>query len=113
MRFAWFPSKRAAYRRLLAEVVDHEVVREAEEIVGAAWMAGLMEAAEAAESAGRSPGRVRPGNVGVGEFVNREREMWATAAKARAMAAIADRERLAEAARAAGIRDGSIADLLR
>ncbi|GAA1987110.1 hypothetical protein [Catenulispora subtropica] len=106
MRFPWFRTKRAAYRRLLAEVVEHEVVREAEEIVGAAWMAGLFEAA------GQAAGRVRPGGQGLNEFVTREREVWATAAKARALGAIADRERLAEAARAAGMREVSVVELL-
>ena len=106
MRILWLRTKRAAYRRLLAEVVEHEVIREAEEIVGAAWMAGLMEAA------GRTAGRVRPGDQPIGEFVSREREVWATAAKVRALDAIADRERLAAAAQAAGLRAVSVTDLL-
>ncbi|NUP48402.1 MAG: hypothetical protein HOW97_14005 [Catenulispora sp.] len=106
MRFPRFRSKRATYLRLLTEVVEHEVVREAEEIVGAAWMAGLLEAA------GRTAGRLRPGDQPISEFVTREREVWATAAKVRALDAIADRERLSEAALAAGIRDASVADLL-
>lgn len=106
MRFPLFRTKRATYLRLLAEVVEHEVVREAEEIVGAAWMAGLLEAA------GRTAGLVRPGGQPISEFVSREREVWATAAKVRALDAIADRERLSEAAMAAGIRDASVADLL-
>lgn len=76
----------------------HEAVREAEEIVGAAWLAGLMEAA------GRTAGLVRPADQEVSEFVAREREVWAAAAKMRALDAIADRERLAAAAEAAGIQ---------
>ncbi|MBW8805860.1 MAG: hypothetical protein JF587_18715 [Catenulisporales bacterium] len=102
MRFPKFGSKRAAYRRLLAEVADNEVVREAEEVVGAAWMTGLLEAA------GQTVGLVPPSSGGVTEFVCREREAWASAAKIRALGAIADRERLAEAARAAGIRGASM-----
>jgi hypothetical protein len=108
MRFLRFSSKRAAYRRLLNEVVAHEAVREAEEIVGAAWMAGLMEAAGRTGSGGRA----RPDDQGVREFVAREREVWAAAAKARAMDAIADRERLAAAAEAAGVRADAVSKVL-
>jgi hypothetical protein len=104
MRFPRFGGKRAAYRRLLAEVADNEVVREAEEVVGAAWMTRLLEAA------GQTVGLVRRGGEEVTEFVSREREAWASAAKIRALGAIADRERLAEAARAAGIRGASVSD---
>lgn len=106
MRFLWFRSNRAAYRRLLAEVVEREVVREAEEIVGAAWMTGLVAAADGVA------GGLPPGNRAVREFVHHEREVWATAARARALAAIADRERLADAAQAAGLRQVSVCDLL-
>jgi hypothetical protein len=105
MRFPWFGRKRA-YRRLLAQVVANEVVREAEEIVGAVWMAGLLEAA------GPTDGAARPRGEGVGEFVFREREAWASAAKARALGAIADRERLAEAARSAGVRAAGVRAVL-
>lgn len=106
MRIPRFGGKRAAYRRLLAEVVDNEVVREAEEVVGAAWMAGLLEAAD------QTVGLVRRRGEEVTEFVSREREAWASAARSRALGAIADRERLAQAARAAGIRGAAVSDFV-
>ena len=98
MKFC-FRTKRAAYRRVLSEVVGHEAVREAEEIVGAAWMAGLMEAAGRVVGGLAHPGEEQA----VSEFMARERAAWAAAAKVRALDAIADRERLAAAAEAAGI----------
>lgn len=45
--------KRAAYARLVAQVSEHEVIHAAEEIVGAAWMAGLLEAEGQAATARR------------------------------------------------------------
>jgi hypothetical protein len=46
-------SKRAAYSRLVAQVSEHDAVHVAEEIVGAAWMAGLLQAEEEAATARR------------------------------------------------------------
>ncbi|MEY9928531.1 hypothetical protein ABH926_003170 [Catenulispora sp. GP43] len=45
--------KQAAYSRLVAQISEHDVIRAAEEVVGAAWMAGLQEAEEQAATARR------------------------------------------------------------
>jgi hypothetical protein len=44
---------RAAYSRLVAEVAEHDVIHAAEDIVGTAWMAGLVEAEGQAAAAQR------------------------------------------------------------
>ncbi|NUP47293.1 MAG: hypothetical protein HOW97_08260 [Catenulispora sp.] len=135
--------KQAAYTRLAAQVTEHDVIRAAEEIVGAAWMAGLLEAEEQAAAARRvcthmrdtayqvyrsakagrdterlsqsyqelaasqqALGRIRDRHDGLRQFAERERAAWAEAEKLRALEVLADRDRLAEAARAAGMRKG-------
>ncbi|GAA2015647.1 hypothetical protein GCM10009839_08710 [Catenulispora yoronensis] len=45
--------RRAAYSRLVAQISEHEVVAAAEEIVGGAWMEGLRDAENQAETAKR------------------------------------------------------------
>ena len=45
--------KQAAYSRLVARVSEHDVIRAAEETVGAAWMAGLRQAEGQAATARR------------------------------------------------------------
>lgn len=45
--------RRAAYARLVAKVSEHDVIWAAEEIVGAAWMAGLADAENQAATAQR------------------------------------------------------------
>ena len=45
--------RQAAYSRLVAQVSEHDVIRAAEEVVGAAWMAGLAEAEGQADRARR------------------------------------------------------------
>lgn len=83
--------KRAAYSRLAAQVAEHDVIRAAEEVVGAAWMAGVLEAGRLSD---------------LRQFAERERAAWVEAERARALEVLADRDRLAEAARAAGKKEG-------
>lgn len=135
--------KQAAYSRLVAQVSEHDVIRAAEEVVGAAWMAGLLEAegqaatarrvcthmrdtayevyrsAEAEQDAGRlsesyqelaasqqALGRVRDRHDNLRQFAERERTAWAEAEQMRALEVLADRDRLAVAARTAGTQKG-------
>ncbi|NUR58123.1 MAG: hypothetical protein HOV87_05415 [Catenulispora sp.] len=137
-----FNRRQAAYARLVAQVREHDVVHAAEEIVGAAWMAGLLEAEGQAAAARRvcthmrdtayevyrsaqagrdsarlsesyqelaasqqALGRVRDRHDGLRQFAERERAAWAEAERTRALEMLADRDRLAEAARAAGIKE--------
>lgn len=136
----WGRRRRAAYRRTAGQVAAREAVRRAEEIVGAAWMAGLLEAEEQAATAHRicthmrdtayevyrsaqdtrdtdrlaasyrelaasqqALGRIRDRHEGLQAFAARERAAWAEAERTRALELLADRDRLAEAARAAGM----------
>jgi hypothetical protein len=133
--------KRAAYSRLVAQVSEHEVIQAAEEIVGGAWMAGLLEAEGQAATARRvcthmrdtayeiyrsakagrdaerlsesyrelaasqqDLGRVRDRHDGLCQFAEHERAAWVEAERMRALEVLADRDRLAEAARAAGLK---------
>ena len=140
----WVRRKQAAYLRLAAQVAEHDVIRAAEEIVGAAWMAGLVEAEGQAATARRvcthmrdtayevycsakdgsdterlsasyqelaasqqALGRIRDRLDGLRQFAERERATWAEAERIRALEVLADRDRLAEAARAAGMTKGN------
>ena len=92
--------RRAAYSRLVAQVSEHDVIWAAEEIVGAAWMAGLTEAdrqavARHAPECGRRESKMR-------KFVERERVVWEQAERIRTLEILEDRDRLAAAARAVG-----------
>jgi hypothetical protein len=90
--------RRAAYSRLVAEVSEHDVIWAAEEIVGAAWIAGLAEAekqaaARHAPGCERRAGRLR-------KFIEHERVVWEQAERIRTLEILEDRDRLAEAERA-------------
>lgn len=93
--------RRAAYSRLVAQVSEHDVIWAAEEIVGAAWMAGLT-VAEKQAAARHAPdcGRRRRDST-LRQFVERERAAWARARQLRVLEILADQDRLAEAERAA------------
>lgn len=80
--------RQTAYSRLAAQAAEHDVIRDAEEIVGAAWMARLREAG------------------GQRQFAERERAAWVEAERMRALEVLADQDRLAEAARLSGRRKG-------
>lgn len=134
--------KQAAYSRLVARVSEHDVIRAAEEAVGAAWMAGLQQAEGQAATARRvcahmrdtayevynsakakqdsellsesyreltesqqALGRVRDRHENLRKFAERERAAWVEAERLRALEVLADRDRLAAAARAAGIEE--------
>jgi hypothetical protein len=138
----WIRRRQAAYRQVVKQVSDHEAVHEAEEIVGAAWMAGLLEAEGQAAAASRvcthmrdtayevycsakeghdtaqlsesyrelaasqqALGRVRDRHDHLRQFAERERAAWTEAERTRALEVLADRDRLAEAARAAGMEE--------
>lgn len=139
----WMRRKHAAYVRLASQMSEHDAIRAAEEIVGAAWMAGLAEAEGQAATARRvcthmrdaayelycsakdggdterlsasyqelaasqqALGRIRDRHDGLRQFAERERAAWAEAERTRALEVLADRDRLAEAARAAGMMKG-------
>ena len=94
--------RRAAYSRLVAQVSEHDVIWAAEEIVGAAWMAGLDEAERQALARQHTPdcgheqrdSRLR-------QFVEHERVRWEQAERIRMLEILADRDRLAEVERLA------------
>ena len=102
--------RRTEYSQLVAQVSEHDVIWAAERIVGAAWLAGLAEA-ERQAAARHAPGcgHERRGNR-LRQFVERERVAWEQAERMRALEILADRERLAEAARAAGAEEPSRLD---
>ncbi|GAA2002070.1 hypothetical protein [Catenulispora subtropica] len=138
----WIRKRQAAYRQLVRQISEREAVHEAEEIVGAAWMAGLVEAEGQAATARRvcthmrdsayevyrsakagsdaqrlsesyrelaasqqALCRVRERHEGLRRFAERERAAWFEAERTRALEVLADRDRLAEAARAAGMEE--------
>jgi hypothetical protein len=98
--------RRAAYSRLVSQVSEHDVIWAAEEIVGAAWMAGLVKAEEEA-AARHAPGcgherrdsRLR-------RFVENERVVWEQAERIRTLEILEDRDRLAAAARTVSFEVG-------
>lgn len=96
--------RRAAYSRLIAKVSEHDVIWAAEEIVGTAWMAGLVDAERQAASR-RASGRVRDRHEGLRRFAERERAAWEQAEWMRTLEVLADRDLLAEAARTAGVQE--------
>lgn len=104
--------KRTAYSRLVAQVAEHDVVRDAEEVVGAAWMARLRDAEGQAVPVRRALGRVRDSDndsdrhEGLRQFAERERAAWVEAERMRALEVLADQDRLAEAAHWAGKKKG-------
>jgi hypothetical protein len=78
----------------------HQVLRTAEATRDAGQIeAGRHELRESQEALAR----IRERRDGVLRFVGRQRTAWATAAKSRTLEALADRERLIAAARAAGV----------
>lgn len=136
-------SDRAAYSRLVTQVSEHDVIRAAEEIVGTAWMAGLLEAEGQAATARRvcthmrdtaydiyhsalaerdserlsqsyrelavseqALDRIRDRHDNLRQFAERERATWVEAERTRALEVLADQDRLAEAARSAGLDKG-------
>jgi len=103
---SWRDKRKQAYAQLVAQVSEHDVIREAEEIVGSAWMAGLL-AAEAQDAAEHVPGRVGDRDAGLRAFVERERAAWVEAERMRALEVLADRDRLAEAAHTAALEEGT------
>jgi hypothetical protein len=100
--------KRTAYSRLVAQVAEHDVIRDAEEVVGAAWMARLRDAEAQAVPVRRALGRVRDSDrhEGLRQFAERERAAWVEAERMRALEVLADQDRLAEAAHRAGKKKG-------
>lgn len=140
MEFWRSTDKQAAYSRLLSEVAGNEAIREAEEVVGTAWLETLLSAEEEAAAARKVCTRVRDtayevlrsaevdhdqervtaGNrelaasqralvqvrgrhEAIRRFVGQEHAVSATAAEGRAADALADRQRLAEAAHDVGV----------
>lgn len=141
---AWKHRRKQAYARLVAQVSEHHVIRDAEEIVGASWMAGLLEAEQQAAAARRvcthmrdtayeiyqtaqsardcdqltesyrelaasqqALGRVRDRHDNLRQFAERERAAWVEAERLRALEILADQDRLAQAARTAGMKSWS------
>lgn len=91
--------RRAAYSRLVAEVSEHDVIWAAEEIVGAAWIAGLAEAEQQA-AARHAPGCGHERHSRLRKFIEHERVVWEQAERIRTLEILEDRDRLAEAERA-------------
>ena len=80
-----------------SEPFHTESVWAAEEIVGAAWMAGLDEAEKQATARRASGCGDTEGDSRLRKFIDRERVVWEQAERIRTLEILADRDRLAAA----------------
>jgi hypothetical protein len=93
----------AAAQRVCTHMRDtaYEIYRSAE---SARDTERLSESYRELAASQQALGRVQDRNDGLRQFAEREHAVWEEASRMRAMEMLADRERLAEAARAAGVR---------
>jgi hypothetical protein len=140
MEFWRSTDKQAAYSRLLSEIAGNEAIREAEQVVGGAWLATLAAAEEEAATArkvcthirdkayealraaeaDRDQDRINVGNrelaasqralvqirgrhEAIRRFTGQENAACAAAARTRSTGALADKQRLVEAANDVGL----------